>query len=108
MRVTRIEDAPNKGTPGMLGCGGNADPAKNLEMQKLKILFKVYAMMKIELALALGISRQMVYKLTKQGMPCGSLKVARQWREEHLNPMRTVEYLTKIRAIRKALKRPTQ
>lgn len=39
-------------------------------------------MNKTELAGALGISRQMIYKLIKQGMPVDSVESAKQWRKK--------------------------
>ena len=49
-------------------------------------------MNKTELARALGISRQMVHKLIKQGMPVDSVELAQQWRKMNLNPYRTKQY----------------
>ena len=49
-------------------------------------------MKKTELARALGISRQMVYKLIKQGMPADSVESSKQWRKMNLNPYRTKQY----------------
>ena len=49
-------------------------------------------MNKTELARALGISRQMVYKLINQGMPVDSVDSAKQWRKKILNPYKTKEY----------------
>ena len=49
-------------------------------------------MKKTELARALGISRQMVHKLIKQGMPVDSVELAQQWRKRALNPYKTKEY----------------
>ena len=49
-------------------------------------------MYKNELASALGISRQMIYKLIKQGMPAGSVESAKHWRKMNLNPYRTKQY----------------
>ncbi len=49
-------------------------------------------MNKTELAGALGISRQMIYKLIKQGMPVDSVESAKQWRKKALNPYKTKEY----------------
>ena len=42
-------------------------------------------MKKTELAHGLGISRQMVYKLMKEGMPTDSLEAARAWRKRNIN-----------------------
>jgi len=47
---------------------------------------------KTELAKALGISRQAVYKLLWQGMPVNDLKEAMDWRKRNLNFYRTKEY----------------
>ncbi|GJL73972.1 hypothetical protein [Nitrosomonas sp.] len=41
-------------------------------------------MKKTELAHGMGISRQMVYKLIKQGMPVDSLEAARAWRKRNI------------------------
>ena len=49
-------------------------------------------MNKTDLARALGISRQMIYKLIDQGMPANSVESARQWRKMNLNPYRTKQY----------------
>ena len=49
-------------------------------------------MNKTELARALGISRQMIYKLIDQGMPIDSVESAKQWRKMNLNPYRTKQY----------------
>ncbi len=43
----------------------------------------------IELAEQLDISRQMVNKLRKRGMPVDSLEAAQQWRKKNLNPFTT-------------------
>jgi len=43
----------------------------------------------VELAELLGISRQMVNKLKRAGMPTRSLEAAQQWRQKHLNPIMT-------------------
>lgn len=42
-------------------------------------------MNKTELARDLGISRQMVYKLMKKGMPADNLEAARAWRKRNIN-----------------------
>ncbi|MBI5198320.1 MAG: HTH domain-containing protein [Nitrospirae bacterium] len=39
-----------------------------------------------ELAEALGVSRQMVHRHAKEGMPTHSVEAARRWREENLDP----------------------
>ena len=49
-------------------------------------------MNKTKLAQALNISRQMIYKLLRQGMPADSIESARQWRKKALNPYKTKEY----------------
>ena len=49
-------------------------------------------MNKTDLAGALGISRQMIYKLIKQGMPIDSVESAKHWRKMNLNPYRTKQY----------------
>ena len=49
-------------------------------------------MNKMELARALGIYRQMVYKLIDQDMPVDSVESAKQWRKKILNPYKTKEY----------------
>lgn len=46
-------------------------------------------MNKSELARSLNISRQMVYKLAKQGMPTDSLESALAWRKRMLHPFMT-------------------
>ena len=46
-------------------------------------------MNKSELARSLDISRQMVYKLEKQGMPTNSLEAALTWRKKMLHPFMT-------------------
>ena len=43
----------------------------------------------IELAEQLDISRQMVNKLRKRGMPVVSLAAAQRWRKMNLNPFTT-------------------
>ena len=49
-------------------------------------------MNKTELSQALGISRQMIYKLSEKGMPVDSVETAKQWRKKILNPYKTKEY----------------
>lgn len=46
-------------------------------------------MNKSKLARDLGISRTMVYKLEKRGMPTDSIKNAIEWRRLHLDTMQT-------------------
>ncbi len=41
-------------------------------------------MTKTQLAKELGISRQMVHRLIKRGMPCDSVESARRWRGSYL------------------------
>ena len=48
-------------------------------------------MNKTELAQALNISRQMLYRQLKQGMPL-NLEAAKHWRKMNLNPYRTKQY----------------
>ena len=43
----------------------------------------------VELAEQLDISRQMVNKLPKRGMPVHSLAAALEWRKQTLNPFTT-------------------
>ena len=43
----------------------------------------------VELAEQLDISRQMVNKLRKRGMPAHSLAAALEWRKQNLNPFTT-------------------
>ena len=45
----------------------------------------------VEIAEQLGISRQMVNKLRKRGMPVDSLAAAIEWRKRNLNPITTKE-----------------
>jgi len=45
----------------------------------------------VELAQQLDISRQMVNKLRKRGMPVDSLEAAIEWRNRNLNPITTKE-----------------
>ena len=42
-----------------------------------------------DLSQGLGISRQMIGKLKKQGMPVDSLEAAIEWRNSNLNPFRS-------------------
>lgn len=44
-------------------------------------------MNKTQLALNLGISRRMVYKLMNKGMPTDSLQAAQDWRKKNINPL---------------------
>lgn len=46
-------------------------------------------MNKSELARSLNISRQMVYKLEKQGMPTDDVQSALAWRKKMLHPFMT-------------------
>jgi len=43
----------------------------------------------VELAQQLDISRQMVNKLRKRGMPVDSLAAAQRWRKQNINPFTT-------------------
>jgi len=43
----------------------------------------------VEIAEQLDISRQMVNKLRKRGMPVDSLAAAQRWRKKNLNPFTT-------------------
>ncbi|SFE41359.1 hypothetical protein [Nitrosomonas sp. Nm166] len=49
-------------------------------------------MNKTELARALGVSRQAIYRLIEKGMPIDSVESAKQWRKRNLNPYKTKEY----------------
>jgi len=55
------------------------------------------------LAEALGISRQMVYKLIGQGMP-DSIESARAWRRKNLSPCRTNDYRAGLQRARERLR----
>ncbi|MBK7353483.1 MAG: hypothetical protein IPI97_01760 [Nitrosomonas sp.] len=55
-------------------------------------------MNKSELARNIGISRQMVYKLSSRGMPTDSVETASLWRDRNLNPRYRKEFKTKVRA----------
>lgn len=46
-------------------------------------------MNKSELARSLNISRQMLYKLEKRGMPTNNLEAALVWRKKTLHPFMT-------------------
>jgi hypothetical protein len=60
-------------------------------------------MNKTELAKALSISRQAVYKFLWQGMPGDDLQVAIDWREKNLNFFQTKEYRVGLAAARERL-----
>jgi hypothetical protein len=45
-----------------------------------------------DLALALGISSEMVRKLAKRGMPTHAIAAAKEWRSKNLDPIRTKQY----------------
>ncbi|SDW77377.1 hypothetical protein [Nitrosomonas oligotropha] len=60
-------------------------------------------MKKTELAKALGISRQAIYKFLWQGMPGDDLQAAIDWREKNLNYFRTKKYRTGLAAARERL-----
>ena len=60
-------------------------------------------MNKTELAKALQISRQALYKFLWQGMPVNDLQAAIDWREKNQNFFRTKEYRTGLAAARERL-----
>jgi hypothetical protein len=49
-------------------------------------------MRKGDLAIALGISTEMVRKLAKRGMPTHTIEAAKSWRGKNLEPVRTKQY----------------
>jgi hypothetical protein len=65
-------------------------------------------MNKTELAKALQISRQALYKFLLQGVPVNDLQAAIDWRGKNQNFFRTEEYRTGLAAVRERLEAERQ